>query len=72
MSGEITRDKFIMATGVEPQDDDLDRCNCPHAGALGHLCCGWDDDHDKPQFMVGARAWNGKPMPHASDGDTRA
>lgn len=59
----ITREHFIEATGTEPQHDDLDRCNCQHAGAIGHLCCGWNPYLEKPQFMIGPRAWNGKPLP---------
>jgi hypothetical protein len=51
----ITREKFIEATGREPINDDLDRCNCPEAGKLGHWSCGWNIEHDKPQFMVGPR-----------------
>lgn len=55
----ITREKFLEATGREPVNDDLERCNCSQAGALLHLCCGWDEKEDKPQFMVGPRPWNG-------------
>lgn len=50
---DITREKFIEATGWEPKDDDLERCNCPAAGAIGHLFCGWNEKFDLPQFEVG-------------------
>lgn len=49
----ITREQFIAATGREPQDDDLERVNCEHAGKLGHWCCGWNQELNKPQFDVG-------------------
>lgn len=51
----ITREKFIVCTGHEPENDDLERCNCPLAGSLGHWCCGWDEELNLPQFMVGIR-----------------
>lgn len=46
----ITREQFISATGREPRDDDLDRCNCPFAGKLGHWFCGWDEYANRPMF----------------------
>jgi hypothetical protein len=49
----ITREKFIAATGREPEDDDLERCNCEQAGQLMHLCCGWNDEFNCPQYEVG-------------------
>lgn len=55
----IDRKRFVEATGREPEQDDLERCNCPDAGAIGHLCCGWDNAADKPQFEIGPREWNG-------------
>ena len=50
------REKFIEATGREPQDDDLERVNCKQAGEIGHMCCGWDDVDDKPEFETMRRA----------------
>lgn len=49
----IASQDFIAATGREPQRDDLERCNCPLAGRLGHWMCGWNKDQNKPQFEVG-------------------
>jgi len=49
----ITREKFIAATGFEPEQDDLERCNCPDAGKIGHYLCGWDDETDRPRFITG-------------------
>ena len=37
----------------EPTDDDLQRCNCALAGELGHTQCGWNWDHNKPQYALG-------------------
>lgn len=61
----MTREQYVERTGHEPHHDDLDRVNCPHAGAIGHLCCGWNDRMNRPQFMIGPQAWNGKPAPTA-------
>lgn len=55
----ITREKFIKATGEEPEKDDLERCNCPKAGEIGHLSCGWCPVHDKPRLICGCLANNG-------------
>jgi len=52
---KITRRKFITATGREPEQDDLERCNCPNAGAIGHFCCGWDYKYDLPIFETYGR-----------------
>jgi hypothetical protein len=49
----ITREQFLAATGREPSTDDLSRANCPLGGTLGHSCCGWNLEHDKPQQDVG-------------------
>jgi len=49
----ITREQFIAATGEEPMNDDLDRCNCTKAGQAGHYSCGWNRKHNMPVFMVG-------------------
>ena len=46
----ITADKFKEATGLDPENDDLERCNCEKAGEPGHYCCGWCE-HNKPVFM---------------------
>lgn len=51
----INREKFIEATGYEPEQDDLERCNCLQAGEIGHSCCGWNEVADKPQFVIGPR-----------------
>lgn len=48
---EITREMFIAATGYEPVNDDLERCNCPDAGKIGHQSCGWNDVDNIPNFM---------------------
>lgn len=47
----ITAAIFEKATGAKPQNDDLDRCNCPDAGKLGHHMCGWDAEANLPWFM---------------------
>lgn len=49
----ITAADFRAAVGRPPQDDDLDRANCPLAGQPGHWFCGWDHDRNLPVFMTG-------------------
>jgi hypothetical protein len=49
---DITREHFIDATGRDPVNDDLDRCNCPYAGQMGHFLCGWDSGLELPVFMA--------------------
>lgn len=44
---------FKRAVGRAPQDDDLERANCPKAGALGHIGCGWNTRADKPAWIAG-------------------
>ncbi len=55
----ITRTDFVAHVGREPKDDDLERCNCPKAGQLGHQACGWDEETQLPVFMVGFYKRNG-------------
>lgn len=51
--------EFEQVTGYPPQDDDLERANCEHAGSFGHLDCGICK-HGKPVFACSecfARSW---------------
>lgn len=60
----ITAEHFQIRTGHAPEDDDLDRSNCPKAGQIAHTMCGWDSHLDLPVFMTGnqsARLPGGKP-----------
>lgn len=58
----ITREDFIAATGREPINDDLERCNCEKAGTHMHEFCGWDHEQNRPQFEVGYRRTD-RPQP---------
>ena len=49
----ITPEIFEAAVGYKPEQDDLERCNCKQAGEIGHWCCGWNQEHNKPQYMLG-------------------
>lgn len=49
---EITADIFRAATGQEPQQDDLERCNCKQPGDIGHYHCGWSSFLNRPFFML--------------------
>lgn len=48
----ISEAMFIACTGSEPQDDDLERCNCQKAGEFGHYFCGWNWEASRPRFEV--------------------
>lgn len=49
----ITAEEFEARTGQPPEQDDLERVNCPHAGSMGHWQCGWCDDCELPQYQCG-------------------
>jgi hypothetical protein len=49
----ITAEMFKEATGHEPENDDLERVNCPNAGKFMHLSCGWNREANLPVFMAG-------------------
>jgi hypothetical protein len=46
----ITSEMFERATGRRPDNDDLERANCPLAGQIGHSGCGWNAGMNKPQW----------------------
>jgi hypothetical protein len=46
----ITAKYFKEATGMKPEQDDLERCNCPKAGEITHSMCGWDWRLNLPKF----------------------
>jgi hypothetical protein len=50
---KITREYFTAMTGQAPSMDDLERCNCPMAGEIGHYYCGWCHTCDKPRWVCG-------------------
>ncbi len=50
---DITVEKFKQRMGRDPQDDDLERCNCVDAGTIAHSSCGWNVVYDLPQFVCG-------------------
>ena len=45
-----TAKDFSEVMGYEPGQDDMERANCPDAGQIGHLGCGWCV-HGKPVFL---------------------
>lgn len=47
----ITAEMFRAAVGYAPEQDDLERCNCPKAGQMGHFYCGWDKARNMPNFV---------------------
>jgi hypothetical protein len=50
---QITAEAFLTATGREPENDDLERANCPLAGESGHYYCGWDRAQNRPAYETG-------------------
>ena len=52
----ITAEIYKAYTGVDPRDDDLERCNCSKKGQMGHQHCGWDKANNQPVFY-------GPPLP---------
>ena len=48
---EITEEMYALATGFAPENDDLERCNCPKAGQMRHAWCGWNYRANLPMFM---------------------
>jgi hypothetical protein len=56
----ITREQFCLATGREPRQDDLERCNCPLVGQFGHWSCGWDHEANLPRFLLPLK-WSPPP-----------
>jgi hypothetical protein len=66
--------EFKDKTGYTPNNDDLNRVNCPYAGEVGHKNCGWCDKCNKPMFNCHCPApgkivfdEQGKVMPDISD-----
>ena len=49
---QITAKYFTEKVGNSPENDDLERVNCPQAGELGHFFCGWNEEKDLPRFMT--------------------
>ena len=54
----ITAEKFKEVVGADPEQDDLERCNCDTAGQIGHSDCGWDKARDMPKFIPGKAKTN--------------
>jgi len=52
----MTETAYQDILGIPPENDDVDRVNCPDAGKFGHWMCGWCDHHWKPRFMCGCLA----------------
>jgi hypothetical protein len=48
----ISAEHFEDRVGRPPENDDLERSNCPIAGEVGHWGCGWAMPEDLPVFMV--------------------
>ena len=53
MISKITEAQYTEAVGIHPAEDDLERCNCPDAGTLGHELCGWNTEMNLPIFITG-------------------
>jgi hypothetical protein len=49
----MTAKQFEQITGRPPEQDDLERVNCPQAGSIGHEHCGTCPVCNLPRFMCG-------------------
>jgi hypothetical protein len=49
----ITAEQFRARVGRDPEQDDLQRCNCNKAGDICHYFCGWCRRCDCPRFVCG-------------------
>lgn len=47
----ITAQDFTKMVGRDPEDDDLERCNCCKGGEPGHYSCGICRGCNLPRFM---------------------
>lgn len=52
--------EYERRTGAPPENDDLDRVNCPTVGVLGHWACGWCVTHAQPEFRCMCRGQKGR------------
>lgn len=46
----MSYDEFIQVMRFAPQQDDLERTNCEHAGRLFHAYCGVCAECKRPRF----------------------
>jgi hypothetical protein len=50
----MTAEAWERAVGRPPENDDLERANCPDRGKAGHWSCGWDYHANLPIYMTGS------------------
>jgi hypothetical protein len=48
--GALSPEAFLQRVGRRPEQDDLDRTNCPTPGEIGHWYCGWCSVCARPMF----------------------
>lgn len=51
----MNAEQFKSITGNEPENDDLERANCPEGGKLGHDNCGVCNHCGYPRFIPNFR-----------------
>jgi hypothetical protein len=66
----ITAEMFKKATGRDPIQDDLERCNCDCAGESGNWACGWNIALNMPVFMVGTGTTDPFPKKENKNGNS--
>lgn len=52
--------EFELVVGHKPEQDDLERANCPDAGKIGHACCGICPHCGVPRFLCIVAAHHGE------------
>jgi hypothetical protein len=58
---------FREAVGMDPHQDDLQRCNCPQAGKPHHAGCRWNKTVSLPCFIVSPFAPEAEQRKQAAD-----
>lgn len=51
----MNREEFYNRMLYYPQQDDLERVNCPEAGDQGHRWCGWCNKHNRPKYHCASK-----------------
>ena len=54
---EVTKEMFVTAVNREPDEFELDRCNCMYAGEYQHKLCGWCKYCKTPRFSCKCPKW---------------
>ena len=65
----VSKEKYEKATGREPEEGELERCNCNKSGTAGHYMCGWCPVCDLPRQVCGGELAHHFANPEVYDCD---